>query len=122
LEKRLAEIWCALLGVALIGIYDNFFDLGGHSLLAAQLLASVREMFRVDVLLGTFIAQPTIAAMALNILELQANNIEQGELNRSVADVERLSEEEAERLLREEKDSADHTVHPGQFASPRIGK
>ena len=30
-EAGMADIWCAILGVATVGINDNFFDLGGHS-------------------------------------------------------------------------------------------
>ncbi|GAA2814561.1 amino acid adenylation domain-containing protein [Kitasatospora sp. CM 4170] len=42
-ERALAEIWSAALGVARIGLADDFFDLGGHSLLAVQVTAAVRE-------------------------------------------------------------------------------
>src|SRR5258708_8340354 len=30
-ERRLAEIWAAVLQVPAVGIHDNFFDLGGAS-------------------------------------------------------------------------------------------
>ncbi|MFJ8628729.1 amino acid adenylation domain-containing protein [Kitasatospora sp. NPDC093550] len=42
-ERALAEIWSTALGVARIGLADDFFDLGGHSLLAVQVTAAVRE-------------------------------------------------------------------------------
>ncbi|MEV6975750.1 amino acid adenylation domain-containing protein [Kitasatospora sp. NPDC093806] len=42
-ERALAEIWSTVLGVARIGLADDFFDLGGHSLLAVQVTAAVRE-------------------------------------------------------------------------------
>jgi amino acid adenylation domain-containing protein len=32
LERRLAQIWSDVLGMASVGVTDNFFDLGGHSL------------------------------------------------------------------------------------------
>ena len=35
-EDRIAAIWCDLLGLERVGIYDNFFDLGGHSLLLGR--------------------------------------------------------------------------------------
>ncbi|MBA2239495.1 MAG: SDR family NAD(P)-dependent oxidoreductase [Lysobacter sp.] len=41
-EEKLAGIWEELLGVAGIGIHDNFFDLGGDSLLITRLLTMMR--------------------------------------------------------------------------------
>jgi hypothetical protein len=45
-ERALAAIWCELLGVARVGVHDNFFDLGGNSLLALVMVG------RVDAELG----------------------------------------------------------------------
>jgi acyl-CoA synthetase (AMP-forming)/AMP-acid ligase II len=47
-EKKLAEIWQAILKVDRIGIYDNFVDLGGHSILATQCLNRMRGCFGID--------------------------------------------------------------------------
>jgi acyl carrier protein len=47
-EKKLADIWCSILDVRKIGIYDNFVDLGGHSILATQCLNCVRDSFGVE--------------------------------------------------------------------------
>ncbi|MDQ3206432.1 MAG: phosphopantetheine-binding protein [Pseudomonadota bacterium] len=41
-EEKLAGILEELLGVAGIGIHDNFFDLGGDSLLITRLLTMMR--------------------------------------------------------------------------------
>jgi acyl transferase domain-containing protein/acyl carrier protein len=63
-ERNIAEIWQRLLGVEKIGIYDNFFALGGHSMLGAQLLASLRSAFHIDIPLPSLFDVPTVAGMA----------------------------------------------------------
>lgn len=67
IETRLADIWSELLGIAQIGIHDNFFDLGGHSLLATQLAARIRAAFHVDMQLRTLFDTPTVAALAQHL-------------------------------------------------------
>ena len=61
----------ALLGIAEIGIHDNFFDLGGHSLLGTQFLARLRARFSVDVPLDCLFRTPTVAELAEVIKTLQ---------------------------------------------------
>jgi acyl-coenzyme A synthetase/AMP-(fatty) acid ligase len=41
-EQRLAAVWAEVLGVAEVGVEENFFDLGGTSLHAARILARCR--------------------------------------------------------------------------------
>jgi len=66
-EKLLTEIWSDVLGVAHIGIHENFFDLGGHSLLAVPLLAQVEKRFGRRWPLATLFRAPTIAEFAAMI-------------------------------------------------------
>jgi hypothetical protein len=42
-ERYLADVWQEALGVARIGIFDNFFDLGGHSLLCFRVIARIER-------------------------------------------------------------------------------
>jgi acyl transferase domain-containing protein len=42
LERSIADIWAATLGVDRVGADDDFLELGGHSLLAIQLAARIR--------------------------------------------------------------------------------
>ncbi|MEO7579557.1 MAG: amino acid adenylation domain-containing protein, partial [Massilia sp.] len=70
-EEILATIWIAMFGVARVGVHDSFFQLGGHSLLAFQLVAKIREAFRVEIVLQTLFINPTIAGLARAISELQ---------------------------------------------------
>jgi amino acid adenylation domain-containing protein len=45
IERRLAGLWCAVLGLDQVGLDDNFFDLGGTSLLALRLIQEIdREL------------------------------------------------------------------------------
>ncbi len=63
-ERRLVEIWASVLPDQPIGVDDGFFDLGGHSLLAIRVLARMREMFAVEVPLGEFFADATVAGLS----------------------------------------------------------
>ncbi len=42
-EKALADIWLAILGVSQVGVYDNFFELGGDSILSIQAIAKANQ-------------------------------------------------------------------------------
>ncbi|HVG06898.1 MAG TPA: amino acid adenylation domain-containing protein, partial [Thermoanaerobaculia bacterium] len=90
-EELLAEIWAGLLGRERVGIFDNFFDLGGHSLLAPQVFARIEETFQLELPLRAIFEAPTVAQLA--------NRIEQELL----AQIEELSDEEAESLVEMEK-------------------
>ncbi len=64
LEDQVARIWAEVLGIARVGMDDDFFALGGHSLLGIQLLARVRAEMGVDVALRALFERPTPSAMA----------------------------------------------------------
>lgn len=66
-EEMLANIWSDILNRSHVGIYDNFFNLGGHSILATQIMASIRDTFRVELSIRSFFEAPTIAALAQQI-------------------------------------------------------
>ena len=73
-ERRLAASWQSLLGIAPIGIEDDFFLLGGTSLIAIQLASRIRAGFAVDMPLRTLFETPTIAAQAREIEQRLAGN------------------------------------------------
>ena len=66
-EEVIAGIWGDVLTLEAVGIHDNFFDLGGHSLLATQVVARMRDTFRVDVTLRRFFEAPTIVVQASDV-------------------------------------------------------
>ncbi|MEC4811962.1 MAG: beta-ketoacyl synthase N-terminal-like domain-containing protein [Scytonema sp. PMC 1069.18] len=88
LEKQITEIWQEVLGIAEVGIYDNFYDLGGDSLIATQLVSRLRARFPVDIPIRNLLLQGLIPAK-------QAEMIEQLLLEK----IEELSEEEVQALL-----------------------
>jgi acyl-coenzyme A synthetase/AMP-(fatty) acid ligase/acyl carrier protein len=71
IEEVLAVIWSEMLGLARVGVEDNFFSLGGHSLLATQIVSRTRETFHVDLPLRSLFESPTIAHTAKVIQKLQ---------------------------------------------------
>jgi acyl transferase domain-containing protein len=68
IERTIAEIWQESLGVAQVGVLDNYFtDLSGSSLLATQLVARLRSKFHVEFPLRRFLEAPTVADLAVAI-------------------------------------------------------
>jgi acyl transferase domain-containing protein len=67
-QRALATMWEELLGVAPIGIDDDFFALGGHSLLATRILANIWRDFAVEMSLTGFFEHSTIAQLADEIV------------------------------------------------------
>jgi acyl carrier protein len=49
LERSVARIWQEILGIAPIGLDDNFFDLGGDSLIATQAMAQLKRELGVEI-------------------------------------------------------------------------
>ncbi|MFT4167246.1 MAG: amino acid adenylation domain-containing protein [Microlunatus sp.] len=66
-EAAICRIAQELLGVTDVGVEDNFFALGGHSLLAMQLTSRLRTELGLAVQIGTVMAAPTLADLALRI-------------------------------------------------------
>ncbi|MCB1034056.1 MAG: AMP-binding protein, partial [Acidobacteria bacterium] len=63
-ERQLADLWQALLGVAPIGVETNFFELGGHSLLGVRLMAALAKLVGRELPVATLFRAPTIAQLA----------------------------------------------------------
>src|SRR5207247_8505156 len=97
-EQEVADIWATLLKVDDVGVHDNFFDLGGHSLLATQVVSRMRQVFQTEIPLRSLFESPTVAALAERI-----DTARMDDTTRLLAELEQLSDDEAERLLRAER-------------------
>jgi acyl-coenzyme A synthetase/AMP-(fatty) acid ligase/acyl carrier protein len=100
LEETVAAIWAQVLGVPRVSVEDDFFVLGGHSLLATQVVAQVRSDFAVDLPLHSLFTYPTVASLAAEIVGMMSDS-EGDETARLMAELEGMSDEEAQRLLAE---------------------
>ena len=100
-EETVAEIWAETLGLDRVGINDNFVDLGGNSLVAARIISRVFNTFQVEVPLPLFFGAPTVADMAVVVEQYQGKKLGEKELENVIAELESLTEEEAQRLVSE---------------------
>ncbi|ACB75249.1 type I polyketide synthase [Opitutus terrae] len=66
-QRKIAAVWEELLGVAPVGVNDDFFALGGHSLLASQAVARLRDAGVNGLTLATFFEAPTIVRLAATV-------------------------------------------------------
>jgi acyl-coenzyme A synthetase/AMP-(fatty) acid ligase/acyl carrier protein len=66
-ERRLLGIWSDLLGVAEIGLTEDFFELGGNSLSIVKLAARVRDAFGVGIPQHELFEAPTVRELAERI-------------------------------------------------------
>ena len=95
-EEMLATIWAEVLELKQVGIHDDFLELGGDSLLAHQLISRVLTSFRVTLSVPTLFQAPTVADMAVVIVQHWAEEVGEEELAGLFAEVENLSSESAQ--------------------------
>ena len=98
-EQELAKIWREVLGLDQVGIYDSFFDLGGHSLAASRVISRVIESFQLDLPLKALFDAPTVVEMAKVIMENEAKQVTEKDLERILGEIEAMPEDEAQRRV-----------------------
>ena len=98
-EVELARLWTAILGVAQVGIHDDFLELGGDSLLAMRLVARVHETFPTSVPSRALLEASTVADMAVAITQRLANQVETADMVLWLAELEGLSADEVRQRL-----------------------
>jgi acyl transferase domain-containing protein len=98
-EQTLADLWQDLLGVAPVGLHDNFFEFGGHSLLAIQLISQVRMLLECELSVQNLFDKPTVANLAAQIDALRLELADADTMVRLLNQVEQMSDGEVEALL-----------------------
>ncbi|MBN3958490.1 type I polyketide synthase [Nostoc sp. NMS8] len=63
-EQKLVDIWQHIIGIELIGIYDNFFEVGGDSLIGIQLITNLNKAFNANISVAKLYECPNISSMA----------------------------------------------------------
>ena len=101
-EETLAAIWTEILEVERVGVHDNFFELGGHSLSVIQLASRLKSAFQAEVPLRVLFDAPTLAEMTAAIAAAQAARADEQEVAQMLGDLQQLSPEELELILRKE--------------------
>jgi acyl-CoA synthetase (AMP-forming)/AMP-acid ligase II/acyl carrier protein len=98
-EERLASIWAELFKIERVGVNDNFLDLGGHSLLAFQLVSRLRDVFQLELPLGSVFESPTIAELAITITHKLVQQRDEEKIKQLLAEIEQLPPDEIEHAL-----------------------
>jgi amino acid adenylation domain-containing protein len=96
IESELARIWGKILLIDRVGVDDNFFELGGHSLAATRIISQIIKKFQLELPLQALFQSPTVAEMAAVIAQHQANKADEYDLERILAELESMSEEQAQ--------------------------
>jgi acyl-coenzyme A synthetase/AMP-(fatty) acid ligase/acyl carrier protein len=74
MERIVATAWQDALGVASVGINDNFFDLGAHSLTVAEVQAKLQTELGRDISILDLFQYSTVSALAKHLAGTQSNS------------------------------------------------
>jgi hypothetical protein len=102
-EEVLAGIWADVLGLARVGVDDNFLEIGGHSLLATQLITRVRDIFQVDLPLRRLFEAPTVSQMSNVLIAHETRPGQTEKIARVLKRIEGMSAAEVREALRQPK-------------------
>jgi acyl-CoA synthetase (AMP-forming)/AMP-acid ligase II len=111
IERRLAEIWCEVLGIPDVSVTSDFFEVGGHSLVATRIVVRLRAEFGVElpvaVLLG---GELTIERLADQVRRVQLEQASEEDLAALLAGLADVPDEQVATLLAEESAGGDRAT------------
>lgn len=79
-QRTLADVVASVVGVAAVGIHDNFFEIGGDSILAIQVVARAQEEAGLRFTAFDLFAHPTVAGLAEVASASAAIDADQGDV------------------------------------------
>lgn len=85
-EQKMQLIWQEILGIAKIGLHDNFFTLGGNSLKATYLVSRVHKVFQVEIPLRTVFYTATLEEFTEAVVQAERKDF---------AEIPRLEKQES---------------------------
>jgi acyl carrier protein len=100
-EEKVATIFAEVLGLARVGVSDNFFALGGDSLRATRVTSRLRAAFQVNFPVTVLFKKPTVTELSDEITR-STEAVDQTSLREILAELATLSDEEARQLLADE--------------------
>lgn len=104
LEENVKSIFLEVFNIKGVSIEEDFFELGGHSLLAIKILSRIREMYNKEISVEQFFDSPNIQGLAYKIQSteelLQSESYSKQDAEDEVIDIDNLSEEEIDMLLK----------------------
>jgi surfactin family lipopeptide synthetase C len=104
-----------VLSVEKVGINDDFFEVGGQSILATQFITRVQQVLPGKLPLQAIFETPTIAGLADFIMRNQPeqDEVQNEELAELFAEIQGLSDEDVQELLRAEQvESSEEQLEP----------
>jgi len=63
-ERQIQEIWCGLLDVRHVDVYDQFFEIGGNSFLVSQMHYQIEKLYPGCITVADIFSYPTISELA----------------------------------------------------------
>jgi len=99
-EEVLAAVWMDVLHIERVGVHDHFFEMGGHSLLATQVISRVQSILQVEVPLRTLFESPTVAGLALALVEHERTPGRVAAIARIRRQIDTMQADEVQALLK----------------------
>lgn len=98
-EEVLSQMWMEVLKLDRVGVYDDFFELGGHSLMIMQVIARVRDAFRIELPPALLFNSTTIAELGKILVAQEEQPGQMEKIAVIIQRLNRMSDEDARATL-----------------------